>query len=215
MDGQTCPRITYAAVASVCNIGLLNSQDFKKKPLLGGPHWAHVAGTAPTLTCTDLAHSQGKAGNELPWVSDFPVHTHGPLALIRPLCSWASCRTHFRKKVTLLSHSKGGGVWDTVEEASVSVGTRPYWIYSTSEKKTTIVPPLRSWDSLLLKDNLAYLDSGTHYQAHKIIPTCPVPIPHSKLPQYIKSQIFKINFFMIFLKAEYVDGVGEEGGRAE
>jgi len=70
--------------ASVRNIGLSNSQDFKKKPLSEGPPWAHVAGTAPTLTCTDLARSQGKAGNELPWVSDFPVHTMVPWLLPAP-----------------------------------------------------------------------------------------------------------------------------------
>lgn len=49
------------SIASMCNIGLLNSQIFFKKPLSEGPHRAQGAGTAPALTCTDP--SQGKAGN--------------------------------------------------------------------------------------------------------------------------------------------------------
>lgn len=136
-------------------------------------------------TCLNVYWSfsrKGREHDELSWVSDFPVHIHGQVALVCPLHSWASCRMHFRKKGTLPSHCKGGGVGDTMEEAAVSVGTRPYWIHSMSEKKKPnklpLYQPLRSWDCLLLKDNLAYLGSGTHYQAHKITPTSPVPTPH-------------------------------------
>lgn len=73
-----------------------------------------------------LTRSFSRKGREcykLSWVSDFPVHTCGPMALICPRCrTGVVCRMHFRKEVTLPSHCKGDGVRKTIEEASASVG---------------------------------------------------------------------------------------------
>lgn len=123
------------------------SQIFKKKALSEGQHRIQVAGPVPTLTCTDLALCQGKAVSTVSYHGFLSfLFTHGQMDLICPLYSWASCKTDFgqwltsQKKVTFPSHCKGGHLGDIVEEASASLGTSPYQIYSMSEKKTSVVP---------------------------------------------------------------------------
>lgn len=91
-----------------------------------------------------------------------------------------------------------------------------------SRRNPPIVPTTEILGLFVTEDNLAYLGSGTHYQAHKIIPTSPVPIPHintPQLPQYIKSHS-KSMFYDIPLKQSmWTEKERErevkEGGRAE
>lgn len=100
------------------------TQIFKKEAILRRAVWGSRGWhrTHLYLYWSRSFSRKGRKCYKRSWVSDFPVHTCSPMALTCPLYSWTSCRTHFRKEVTLPSHCKGDGVGNTTEEASASVG---------------------------------------------------------------------------------------------
>lgn len=144
VNRQTGPGITYQANASLCHIWFTEfcSQIFKKKTFSERWHRTQVVSPAPTLTFIDTALCLGKAWNStschwflafllrhrVRWLLPVPSIVGHPVELA--LASEAPSS----KKLLSLPIARVPVVLDIMKDASVSLGTNPYWIHHMNEK---------------------------------------------------------------------------------